>query len=141
MTDDVVVRPYQSGDEPAVIELWELCFPDDPPWHNPKDVIRRKLTVQPELFLVCLFEERLVGTVLAGYDGFRGWVNKVAAHPEVRRKGIASRLMQAAEGGLTAIGCPKLNIQVRAENASVVDFYRNAGYTIEDRISMGKRLE
>lgn len=138
---DVVVRAYQSEDKSAVVELWEICFPDDPPWNSPPDVIRRKLTVQPELLMVCLIEGRLVGTVLAGFDGFRGWVNKVAAHPEYQRKGIASRLMTEAEYALAAMGCPKLNIQVRAENASVVEFYKNAGYEIEDRISMGKRLE
>jgi len=141
MTDHILVRPYQPEDESAVVELWQICFPTEPPWNNPADVIRRKLTVQPELFLVSLSDRRLVGTVMAGFDGFRGWVNRMATHPEFRRQGIASRLMSRAEEGLATLGCPKLNIQVRAENASVVKFYQEAGYSIEDRISMGKRLE
>lgn len=49
--------------------------------------------------------------------------------------------MRSAEEGLAAIGCPKLNIQVRGENAAVVELYKKCGYTIEERISMGKRLE
>ena len=140
MTSDIEVRAYCSADEPAVIALWNICFPDDPPWNNPSDVIRRKMTVQPELLLVAVSHDRLIGTVLAGFDGFRGWVNKLAVHPDYRRLKIASQLMHAAEDGLAAMGCPKLNLQVRAENEAVIQFYREAGYEIEDRISMGKRL-
>ncbi len=141
MTNQVVVRPYETKDASAVVRLWETVFPDDPPWNDPPDVIRRKLTVQRELFFVCLSGGHLVGTVLAGFDGFRGWVNKVAADPEYQRQGIASRLMKAAEEGLAHVGCPKLNIQVRSENSSAVEFYKDAGYTIEDRVSMSKLLE
>lgn len=138
---DISIRPYKAQDEEAVVELWKTCFPDDPPWNQPRDVIRRKMTVQPELLFVALVGDQVVGTVLAGYDGFRGWVNKVATHPSHQRKGIASQLMRAAESALADMGCPKLNLQVRAENASVVEFYKDAGYEIENRVSMGKRLE
>ena len=137
----ISIRPFEARDESAVVELWQVCFPDDPPWNDPRDVIRRKTTVQPELFLVALVDDDVIGTALAGFDGFRGWVNKVATHPAHQRKGIASQLMRAAEMGLAEMGCPKLNIQVRAENASVVDFYKHAGYVIENRVSMSKRLE
>jgi ribosomal protein S18 acetylase RimI-like enzyme len=141
MNAELVVRPYLHEDNYALIELWKICFPNDPSCNNPADVIRRKLTVQPELLMVCLADGRLVGSVLAGFDGFRGWVNRVATHPEYQRQGIASLLMQNAENALAAMGCPKLNLQVRAGNAAVVEFYENAGYTIEDRISLGKHLD
>ena len=141
MTDEFEVRAYEPQDESAVVELWETVFPDAPPWNNPPDVIERKLSVQRDLFLVCLSGGRLVGTVLAGFDGVRGWVHKVAAHPEFQRKGIATHLMKAAEERLASIGCPKLNIQLRASNTSAVKFYESAGYAIEDRVSMSKRLE
>lgn len=141
MTEDIVIRTFEPQDAPAVVELWETIFPNDPPWNAPTDVIERKLAVQSDLFLVCIAAERLVGTVLAGFDGVRGWIHKLAVYPECQRQGIASRLMKAAEGGLAKMGCPKVNLQVRSSNAAVVDFYRSAGYAIEDRISMGKRLE
>lgn len=136
----ISIRPFEAQDESAVVELWVACFPDDPPWNEPRDVIRRKMTVQPELFLVAIVDDHVVGTVLAGFDGFRGWVNKVATHPSHQGIGVATRMMKAAEKALAGMGCPKLNLQVRGENASVVEFYRNAGYAIEDRVSMGKRL-
>ena len=135
-----MIRPYIEADEHDVIALWSLAFPDDPPWNDPSEVIRRKLTVQRDLFLICLVGDALVGTVLAGFDGVRGWVHKLAVHPDYQRRGIATRLMSAAEERLAALGCSKLNLQVRASNAGTVDFYRRAGYAVEDRISMSKRL-
>jgi hypothetical protein len=75
MSDDgLLVRPYEPRDEAAVVELWRDAFPDDPPWNDPARVIRRKLAIQPELFLVGQLDERIVGAVVAGFDGFRGWL-------------------------------------------------------------------
>lgn len=135
-----VIRPYLESDEDDVVALWKIVFPEDPRWSSPLEVIHRKLAVQRELFLVCVSKGVLAGTVVAGFDGVRGWVHKLAVHPSHQRQGIATRLMAAAEEGLAALGCPKLNIQVRASNADVVDFYLAAGYVVEDRISMSKHL-
>ena len=60
--------------------------------------------------------------------------------PRVRRRGIATALVRKVEDGLADLGCPKINLQVRAENAEVVEFYRAAGYEAEERVSMGKTL-
>ena len=141
LVSKISIRPYEARDQEAVINIWKTCFPDDPPWNDPVDVIRRKLTVQPELFFVAVVDDQVAGTALAGFDGFRGWVNKVATHPSYQRRGIASQLMRRAETALKAMGCPKLNLQVRDTNTTVVAFYKRAGYEIEDRVSMGKRLE
>jgi len=78
--------------------------------------------------------------VLAGFDGVRGWVHHLAVLPTLRRLGLATQLMRAAEQGLTQLGCPKLNLQVRSTNADVVAFYESLGYAVEDRISLGKPL-
>jgi ribosomal protein S18 acetylase RimI-like enzyme len=141
VVSQTTVRPFETYDEPSVIALWEHVFPDDPVWNKPSDVIHRKLSVQRELFLVCTFNEHLAGTVLAGFDGVRGWIHKLAVHPDFQRKGLASLLMSAAEDRLLELGCPKLNLQVRSTNTAVIEFYENAGYLVEDRVSMGKRLK
>jgi len=99
-----------------------------------------KLTVQPELFLVGVADGKVVATVLGGFDGVRGWVHHLAVHNSSRRQGIATALMRAAEASLANLGCPKLNLQVRAANATVVAFYRSIGYDVEERVSMRKRL-
>ncbi len=140
MNTRLLVRPYADADRDGVILLWRLAFPAEPAWNESSTLIQRKLTVQPELFFVCVDGTEVVGTVMAGFDGVRGWVHKVAAHPERTRSGIASRLMQAAEEGLAGLGCPKLNMQVRADNASALAFYKAAGYQIEDRVSLSKHL-
>jgi len=104
-------------------------------------MIRRKLTVQPELFLVAAVDDQVVGTVMAGFDGVRGWIHHLAVRGSHRRQGIASSLMRAAEKGLEIAGCPKVNLQVRATNSKVIAFYRSLGYELEERASLGKRLD
>ncbi len=78
---------------------------------------------------------------MGGFDGHRGWVYYLAVALEHRRKGIARELMSALEARLLDYGCTKVNLQVRATNQDVVDFYLELGYAVEDRISMGKRLD
>ena len=133
------IRRFGAADEEQVVELWGLAFPDEPEWNESRALIARKLQVQPELFFVAELDDRIVGTTIAGFDGVRGWVHKVATHPDYLRRGIATRLMAAAEQGLRDLGCTKLNIQVRAGNDAVAA-YEAMGYQIEDRVSLGKHL-
>jgi ribosomal protein S18 acetylase RimI-like enzyme len=134
------IQPYEPSDHAQVVALWSDVFPDDPPWNEPASMIRRKLTVQPQLFLVARLNSQVVGTVMAGFDGVRGWIHHLAVHGSYRRQGIASSLMRAAEKGLEAVGCPKVNLQVRATNSAVIAFYQSLGYELEERASLGKRL-
>ncbi|PYN68481.1 MAG: GNAT family acetyltransferase [Candidatus Rokuibacteriota bacterium] len=135
------VRPFQHGEREALQRLWARVFPDDPPWNAPEVMIENKLKVQPELLLVGEVEGTLVGAMIAGFDGVRGWIYHLAIAPEYRRRGFATQLVRAAEDGLRRLGCPKVNLQVRAVNHEVVAFYRSIGYEIEERVSMGRRLE
>ncbi len=135
------IRPYEEGDEAAVIDLWQKAFPDSPPWNRPSDDIHRKLAIQRNLFLVAILDGELVGTAMAGYDGHRGWIYYVAVKLAFRRRGIGRALMTEAEQGLASMGCPKLNLQVRTHNQGVIAFYQRLGYSFEERVSMAKRLE
>jgi len=133
------LRPYAAADEDAVIELWRRCELTRP-WNDPHKDIRRKLTTQPELFLVGELEGRIIATIMAGYDGHRGWVNYLAVAPEHRTRGYGRLLMRHIEERLTALGCPKLNVQIRATNQAVLEFYRKIGYAADEAVSLGKRL-
>ena len=134
------IRPFLPGDSDGVAQLWRTVFPDDPPWNSPEQVIALKQTVQADLFLVFESEEVIRGTVIAGFDGVRGWIHKLATDPACQGQGIGQALMHAAEAGLKSLGCPKVNLQVRAGNEAVVGFYESIGYVSEERISMGKQL-
>ncbi len=133
------IRSFRAGDEAAVIGLWEACGLTRP-WNDPRKDIARKLTVQPELFLVGEAGGAVVASVMAGYEGHRGWVNYLAVAPEHRRKGWGKALMQEVEKALAARGCPKINMQVRNSNTEAIAFYRRLGYVPDEAVALGKRL-
>jgi ribosomal protein S18 acetylase RimI-like enzyme len=134
------IRPFSDGDEDAVIALWQEVGITRP-WNDPHKDIARKRRVQRDLFLVALADDVVVGTVMAGYDGHRGWVNYLAVAPARQRRGIARALMAAVEVGLAALGCPKVNLQVRTGNADALGFYARLGYGRDEVVTLGKRLE
>jgi ribosomal protein S18 acetylase RimI-like enzyme len=134
------IRPFDPVDEEDVVRLWEKCGLAVP-WNDPHRDIDRKLRVQPELFLVGLVEGKIVATAMAGYEGHRGWVNYLAVHPDRQRDGIGRLMMDAVEERLRALGCPKINVQVRRSNRGVIDFYKSVGFADDDVVSLGKRLE
>lgn len=136
---DVDVRRFEAGDRAAVVELWgrvELVRP----WNDPDLDIDRKVGVDPEGFLVADLDGRVVGTVMAGYDGHRGWINYLAVDPGTQGRGLGGRLVREAEQLLGRRGCAKVNLQIRTSNETAVDFYRSIGYEFDDVVSMGRRL-
>jgi len=135
----MTIRPYQVTDEQQVIELWHLCGLVVP-WNDPAQEIRLKAQVQPELFLVGIVEGQVATSVMAGYDGHRGWLYSVAVAPHLQAQGLGRRMVVEVESRLRELGCHKINLQVRVGNAAVVGFYERLGYSIEERVSLGKRL-
>ncbi len=133
------VRSFEAADETAVVDLWRRCKLVRP-WNDPRRDIARKARIQPELFLVGVVEGTIVASVMAGYDGHRGWINYLAVSPSHQRVGLGRALMAEAERRLEALGCPKVNLQVRADNPGAIEFYRRAGYQVDDVIGLGKRL-
>jgi ribosomal protein S18 acetylase RimI-like enzyme len=134
------IRPFQTEDEASVVSLWQLCELTVP-WNNPYKDIARKLKVQPELFLVGMLDSLLIATVMGGYDGHRGWINYLAVHPDFQGQGYAQQVMENVESELRKRGCPKINLQIRSGNARVMAFYQKLGFTDDQALSMGKRLE
>jgi ribosomal protein S18 acetylase RimI-like enzyme len=134
-------RPYRPADEAEVIGLWQRCGLTRP-WNDPAKDIRRKLAEQPELFGVLPGEDgQVTGTVMAGYEGHRGWINYLAVDPSRQGQGLGRQLMDWAEARLRERGCPKINLQVRRGNEAVLAFYAALGYADDNVVSLGKRLE
>jgi len=133
------IRPFLEQDRETVIKLWQACGLTRP-WNDPNKDIDRKLAVQPELFLVGEVNGQLVATVMAGYEGHRGWINYLGVAPEAQGRGYGAQLMMFAEQALLSVGCPKINLMVRNTNHGVVEFYRKLGYSVDEVVALGKRL-
>ena len=130
MPVDLTVRNFESSDAEGVIALWNQALPDSQPWNDPQDVICRKLNVNDGLFFVGEQDRQVIATVLAGYDGVRGWIYSLAVAEEHRRQGFGRRMLQEAEKVLHARGCAKINLQVRATNSQVIEFYEGCGFSV-----------
>lgn len=137
---DFAVVTYQDSHFSDVRNLWSVAFPDDLPWNRAEVSVAEKVRTQPDLFLVAERGGRAIGTAMAGYDGHRGWLYSIAVEQDAQRLGIGSALLAEAEARLAALGCGKINLQVRDGNEAVVSFYERNGYLVERRMSMGKRL-
>lgn len=135
-----MIRHYKDEDEASVVGLWENAFRDARPHNDPTTAILRKQTHNDDLFLVAIVYDRVVGTVMGGYDGHRGWLYSLAVDMQYRRQGVATALVDRMETLLRRLGCPKVNLQVRDSNHEVIEFYKKLGYLVEHNISMGKLL-
>ncbi|PBC04500.1 GNAT family acetyltransferase [Mesorhizobium sp. WSM3860] len=120
--------------------LWREAFPNGAPWNAARISIAEKLRFQPNLLLVAIEADQVVGSIMAGYDGHRGWISRIAVLQSHRQKGIGEALIQDAERRLASLGCVKINLQVVVSNSAVLGFYRKCGYKVEERVSMSKLL-
>lgn len=135
----MAVRPVAPSDEDAVVGLWSACGLLRP-WIDPRREIALKARHQPDGFWVAVAGDEVVGTVVAGFDGRRGWLNYLAVDPAWRRRGLGAALVGVAERDLASRGCPKVNLQVRHDNDAVLAFYEHLGYVDDHVVSLGKRL-
>ncbi|MFN3256819.1 MAG: GNAT family acetyltransferase [Ilumatobacter sp.] len=134
-----MIRTFEERDRASVIDLWRRADLLRP-WNDPDADIDRKLATSDDLLFVATIDDELVGTVMVGYDGHRGWINYLAVDANVRRAGVGRLLMTHAERVLADLGCAKVNLQVRTSNVAAADFYERLGYEHDDVVSMGKRL-
>ena len=134
------IRPFAADDQAQVVALWEACELTRP-WNDPATDIALKVDHSPDLFLVAEQDGRVIGTVMAGYEGHRGWINYLAVDPDRQRGGLGRALMDAAEARLTELGCPKVNLQIRTSNPAALGFYAAIGYRQDEVVGFGKRLD
>jgi ribosomal protein S18 acetylase RimI-like enzyme len=130
---------YRSEYQSAVVDLWRKCRLIIPQ-NDPIVDIQKKVDYQPELFFVALLDGRVIGSVMAGYEGHRGWLNYVAILPEYQGQGHGRKLVEKAIAELKKLGCIKVNLEVRKSNSSVIDFYMHLGFKDNEVVGLGKRL-
>ncbi len=135
------IGPYRDRLHRAqVATLWQAAFGYDTAHNRPELAIDKKLAVDDGLFFVATDKTAVIGTLMAGYDGHRGWLYSLAVHPDYRRQGLGASLVRHGEQALIALGCLKINLQITSGNEAVVGFYEALGYGVEPRISMGKKI-
>ena len=134
----IEIVPYADQHFDGVKALWREAFPDDPPH---RATIPHNQAIQPDLLLVAVEGKRVIGSVFAGFDGFRGWLYRVSVLRTHRRLGVGTKLIDEAEERLKLLGCKKINLQIVGSNDGVTGFYRRLGYSVEERVSMGKRVD
>ncbi len=137
----ITITPFVNAvHRSQVVTLWETVFGYEAAHNNPSLVIDKKVAVGDGLFFVAVSDNAVLGTIMAGYDGHRGWIYSLAVSPSRRRQRIGSRLVLAAEQALIDKGCMKINLQIMAGNESVASFYLSLGFSVEKRVSMGKKI-
>lgn len=136
---EVKIRFFQEPDRDGLIQLWKDCGLIYPV-NEPNRDIDLKVKDSKELFLVALHGDILLGSVMIGYDGHRGHINYLGVSPGFQGRGLGRLLMERAEKELQTLGCPKINLFVRASNKAVMDFYEKLGYRAETVVNMGKRF-
>lgn len=135
----VLIRPCLPSDDAEVVALWREAGLTRP-WNDPHKDIARARAVWPDLLLVAIDDDVVVGSVMAGYDGHRGWLYYLATAPRRRGEGIGRRLVAEAETRLEELGCPKVMLMVRADNEKVLEYYDRLGHQREQVRVMGRRL-
>jgi len=139
MKNQILIRNFTAADKDEVIILWNLCGLIVPS-NNPEKDIELKMSFQPELFFIAESEKKIIGTVMTGYDGHRGWLNYLGVHPEYRGVGCGRMLVEFSIQKLKELNCPKLNLQVRNSNTGVIDFYKRLGFSEHEVISLQLKL-
>ncbi|GAA2831604.1 ribosomal protein S18 acetylase RimI-like enzyme [Leucobacter komagatae] len=140
------IRQFTEADTEQAVALWETCGLTRP-WNDPRSDIARSLAAQPELFFAAVADQaaprtkpQLLGTVMAGYDGHRGWMYYLATAPEARGAGIGRALVAEVERRLESLGCPKAQLMVRTDNTQATGFYEALGYGVNEVLVLGRRL-
>ena len=136
----VTIRPASPGDRDATIALWEAAGLTRL-WNDPRSDFDLALSNPTSAVLLAHDGAVLVGGVMVGFDGHRGWVYYLATHPEHRGRGIGRALMTAAEQNLRALGCPRIRLMVRGDNLLARDFYEAVGYQAQDVVTLGRTLD
>ncbi len=131
---------YRSEFQDAVVELWRNCNLVVPQ-NDPVEGIRKKVDFQPNLFFVGLLDDKVIGSVMVGYEGHRGWINYLAVLPDYQKRGYGRKLVEKSIAELEKLGCLKVNLEVRKSNASVIAFYKHLGFKDNQVIGLGKRLK
>lgn len=134
-----MIAEAEAADEAAVTGLWATCGLTRP-WNDPARDFRLAIAGATSAILVLRGEAGLAASVMAGFDGHRGWVYYLAVAPARRRERLGARMMAAAEAWLRARGVPKIQLMVREDNEAALAFYESLGLERQKVVTLGRFL-
>ncbi len=134
-----MIEAAKATDKEAVVALWRACGLTRP-WNDPDRDFALAMASEASTLLVARADGAIAGSVMAGFDGHRGWVYYLAVSPDHRRAGLGRALMAAAEAWLRARGAPKLQLMVRGGNSEALAFYEALGLERQDVVTLGRFL-
>ena len=126
----VTLRPCRDEDVDAVLALWRRAEAVPRPTDR-QDALLRRLERDRELFVLAWDGERLVGSLMGGWDGWRGGMYRLAVDPAARRQGIARRLVEAVEARLRELGAERITSLVFVDEPGAEAFWREVGYVLD----------
>jgi ribosomal protein S18 acetylase RimI-like enzyme len=124
-----------AADTPAVLSLWQRARSGVASVSDDDEMIERMLATDPEALLVAERDGAIVGTLIAGWDGWRGNMYRLAVTPELRRGGLGRELVAAGERRLRELGCFRVTALVWGEDDPAISFWDDAGYAHDPRIA------
>jgi ribosomal protein S18 acetylase RimI-like enzyme len=135
-----MIGTADQADAAQVIALWQACGLTRP-WNDPAADFALALANETSVIFVARGDGEIFGSVMAGFDGHRGWVYYLAVAPEQRGSGLGRMLMAAAEDWLRARGCPKIQLMVRTSNHAAIGFYEALGLEQQEVVTLGRFLK
>ena len=123
-----------------ITNIWEECNLTRP-WNNPSDDIKNAILTSTSTILLLCSNDKIIGTVMVGYDGHRGWIYYLAVAKEFQKMGLGKKLVFEAESWLKSNNVPKVHLMIRSSNGEVKQFYESCDYKISDVITMEKWLK
>ena len=133
------IREGISEDQNSVISIWTECGLVRPQ-NNPVDDFQLALATPSSTVLLLAEDQEIIGAVMVGFDGHRGWFYYLGVKPQHQNAGMGRQLIDAAENWLEERGAPKSMLMVRSSNTGVIEFYKKLGYLVEDTFVLGKRF-
>jgi ribosomal protein S18 acetylase RimI-like enzyme len=131
--DSVEIRAGRPEDVGAVLALWVRAGAIPRPTDHVA-ALERRLERDRALFALAWHGDRLVGTLMGGWDGWRGNMYRLVVDKDYRRMGIARRLVAAVEAELRALGAERVTSLVFKDEAGAPDFWRSVGYRFDPAI-------
>lgn len=132
---EIEIRAMKVRDYDAVIELWDAAYlPYNPKGRDSGERMAQEIKGGDVIFLVAESNGEIVGSLLGTSDGRKGWINRLAVHPDYQRKGVAKQLMHAVEKAFEDRGILVIGCLIHDDNLPSRNFFESIGYDLDDRV-------